>query len=1215
MKSGSVTIPKDPKRPASRDFLLMRRESIENIANLGGEQWTDYNAHDPGITLLESLLFTINDLAYRAGWDIKDLLANVNPSDQAFFKASRILTVNPVTPDDYRRLLIDLPGIRNAWVVCKECTCGEGVASVKGLYDIRIELDADDTVGDLNDRVITARLRVGTRPDLHEVIVEVRFPQTELSDQLQFEAFLALDAASWQIECIRFMRSKTSETPSNAQIGDEELRKSWRNVFYATLLVKPPSSTDVITIEDVAIRFFTNVAGKNTLRVKDLTDLLTAAGASAIVGSYQAKEKLALKFVESAKAGYHAHRNLDEDLCRLSVVGVSQVAVCAEIEVAPDADIEWVQASVWLAIEQYLEPSIPFYSLDELRKAGAAVEEIFDGPTLANGFIKQADLDAAGLRGVVRASDIVNLLMDIAGVRSLNNLLMTLYDDEGNTVKGSADPTFANGKPEFDLKKVSASWLLYMGEGRQPRLYHHMSNFKFRKNGLPLTVDQDEAYDTLTQLRGAQERPKQPGAKNDLDVPAGRERNAADLTPVQYLLPFTYGVSADGLPGNAGVMRLAQARQLKGYLMVFEQLLGNAFEQVAHLRDLFSTSPGVAATYFPHDLSGEIDGYAAIVEGLDAGTLSGLCESGPEFLDRRNAFLDHLMARFGLNFRDYALMLKNWKGDDVAKRELIADKLGVLAAYPEISGGRARAFNHRALALAPAPRDGTVLKRRVALLLGYADLRFVWTCDESNAADVKTTSFTLLDVHKTEWASGTQLSSGPSEVAATRLATCVVLQAMSRADFYELKATADGYRLVVSHASSGVDVTIAQTFASVGDAKAFRDELLATAGMARSMVVEHLLLRPKFPGDAVYKECAECDDADPWSFRLTVVMPGWTSPYNDNLDWRDFANRTIQEEIPSHLLPKICWVGDDDHDTDHCDPVINLLTKTIENGTFTEDGIRPTCEQALPSSEAVYAVHEQAFRSWYDGNEEVVFGRQTAATALTELFSGITAPEIDGGPVLSSVWSALQAALIEHFADVMLHGYQLTRFEKAWNAWLTEDSGFDWGEERIVDRVHAILKARLQGETTTDLCACAEGLVEAYGKAFSAWRDGKLDGGSEPDDFQSFTRPAIALCKDASFLSGTDQAIAELLDARYATYVTVSYRLAQLVRMLESLTNTYPRATLHDCDDGGDDNPVRLNQTALGSLSTGTREDAELRVEPVPTPHERSAKPPRRRKR
>ncbi len=1218
MTTGSPTLPKHPVLPAGLDFFGLRRKAIECIGELGSQQWTDYNTHDPGITLLESLLHTITDLSYRARWDIRDLLANA--PDQAFFTARKILTVNPVTQDDYRRLLIDLEGVRNAWVTCKTCACGAGTAGIKGLYDIRLELDSDDVVGDLNDRVIGGTLRIGSGSDVHEITVEARFPRTELADQAQFDALMTLAEEPLSIACIRFMRAKTGEVPSNAIIGDEELRRSWRNVFYATLLIDSPSGP--VTIQDVSIRFFTTVAGKNALRVADLRALLQDGGKSGMVQSYRRKQLLALDVLNRAKACYHAHRNLDEDLCRLSVVSVGQIAVCAEIEVEPDADIEWVQAQVWFAIEQYLAPAIPFYSLDELRKAGVAVEDIFDGPVLENGFIKQDDLEAATLRGVVRASDIVNLLMDIAGVRSISNLLMTRYDDDGNPVKGAADPTFADDEIHFDPNRLSASWLLYMADGHQPRLYHKLSNFKFRKNGLPLTVHQDEAYETLTQLRGEKERPKQPRAKNDLPVPLGRARKAADISPVQDLLPRTYGVSPEGLPAHVGPKRRAQARQLKAYLMVFEQILGNAFEQVAHVGELFSKSPTIAATYFPHDFKGQIAGYDDIADGLDSNTLQRLCETVPEFLDRRNKFLDHVMARFGLNFGDYALLLRNWKGDAVAKRELIADKLGVLEAYCTISSGRARAFDHRTEPL--LPDNSTVLKRRIALLLGYADLCFTWTEDRSDPANTKLTGFSLVDVRGDVWARWTAATPGPADAASKRKLANAVLQNMSRSSAYTLRATDGGYRLVVRD-NSRVELAEAappsapsgpwKSFPSVSEADDFREELIATSSVARSIIVEHLLLRPKFSGDAVYKECGDCEDADPWSFRLTVVMPGWTAPYNVDLDWRDFANRTIQEEVPSHLLPKVCWVGDDNHEADPCDPVVDALTKAIENGASTGEGGRPTCQQALACAVAAYDVHAQAFAAWYAGKEQRIFSRQAAPTVLAEVFAGITAADIGCELEFASLWSELQEKLVDHFADVLVLGYQFTRFEQAWYAWLEADSRFDWGEERLVERLHAMLQSRLQGSTKSDLCACAEALLETYGKAFSGWMAENLDRGRELDEFTSFTPPAIEPCEGAEFVPGTEEAIAAFLEARYTSYRDVSYRLSLLVRLLESLNNTYPEATLHDCDDGNDDNPVRLNQTALGSLSPGASEDVDLVVEPESSPRKRSVKRPGKRKR
>ena len=101
------------------DYTRLRAEGQRFIAGLAGRTWTDYNATDPGITLLESLCYAITDLGYRLGFAMPDLLAGApdrRSSGKQFFSAREILTVNPLTVIDYRKLLIDINGVRSAWL-------------------------------------------------------------------------------------------------------------------------------------------------------------------------------------------------------------------------------------------------------------------------------------------------------------------------------------------------------------------------------------------------------------------------------------------------------------------------------------------------------------------------------------------------------------------------------------------------------------------------------------------------------------------------------------------------------------------------------------------------------------------------------------------------------------------------------------------------------------------------------------------------------------------------------------------------------------------------------------------------------------------------------------------------------------------------------------------------------------------------------------------
>src|SRR6185503_14221894 len=64
-----VTIPKLPvDQSESLDYALLRKNGIDYITALGSDFWTDFNIHDPGITLLEALCYALTDLAYRTSF-------------------------------------------------------------------------------------------------------------------------------------------------------------------------------------------------------------------------------------------------------------------------------------------------------------------------------------------------------------------------------------------------------------------------------------------------------------------------------------------------------------------------------------------------------------------------------------------------------------------------------------------------------------------------------------------------------------------------------------------------------------------------------------------------------------------------------------------------------------------------------------------------------------------------------------------------------------------------------------------------------------------------------------------------------------------------------------------------------------------------------------------------------------------------------------------
>jgi len=110
----------------SLNFTELRKKGLEYIQELSGDVWTDYNSHDPGVTILEQLCYSLTDIAYRTSLPVKDLLTTGNeiPPDikkNAFLTPSSILSSHPVTLKDTRKMIFDrFEEILNVWIVTKE---------------------------------------------------------------------------------------------------------------------------------------------------------------------------------------------------------------------------------------------------------------------------------------------------------------------------------------------------------------------------------------------------------------------------------------------------------------------------------------------------------------------------------------------------------------------------------------------------------------------------------------------------------------------------------------------------------------------------------------------------------------------------------------------------------------------------------------------------------------------------------------------------------------------------------------------------------------------------------------------------------------------------------------------------------------------------------------------------------------------------------------
>lgn len=103
--------------PAS--FAALRREGIRLVQGLSRVHWTDYNLHDPGVTMLEAVCFGLTELAYRADAPLVDQLLGrapaLAPERLGLPTPERALPCRASTAEDLRAWLLDrVPGLADA---------------------------------------------------------------------------------------------------------------------------------------------------------------------------------------------------------------------------------------------------------------------------------------------------------------------------------------------------------------------------------------------------------------------------------------------------------------------------------------------------------------------------------------------------------------------------------------------------------------------------------------------------------------------------------------------------------------------------------------------------------------------------------------------------------------------------------------------------------------------------------------------------------------------------------------------------------------------------------------------------------------------------------------------------------------------------------------------------------------------------------------------
>lgn len=631
-----VTISLDNKQN-SQNFAFLREEGLNVIRRLAPDTWTDHNLHDPGITLLEALSYAITETGLINSLDIVDLLtSSEKQAPQEFFTAAQVLPSSPVSLEDFQKVLVDHPLVKRAWV---SALYGEPLGRLSALLEFQNE--------ELNSNVIEGLVNVSG----NDYRVDIALPYWDDPEILPLQEDVLIQTINinpWQL-----IEGGGNAYFTRISVDYQQLEGGGSPNFKAWVVIQIVSEVEN-PITDIP------------LILQATTDLLQLIGDNSetdqsILKQYNRRVTGAFESNRIVRRHIKNYRNLCEVFAEYSAVRIQEVAITANIEVSPNINVENLAADIFFAVDEYISPEFVTTSLAALQEAGVDSAVIFDGPLPSYGFIEGDSLNIDPVSNKLYTSDILRLILQLRkpgatdiqsreditnrSIIAVRNLSLSLYIDNRIITSDAKDC----------LQLINSI-------RHVPRLSVGKCRITFIRNNVEVNYDIARALELFEQKK-LLEVVENNADTPDIPITQGISYPIGEYYPVQNSLPVTYGVGINSLPVSASRQRRAQAKQLKGYLFFFEQILAGHFAGFANINNFFSASTSVSSTLFQQPLY-NLPEVADLFVGFDPTVeswtdfrtdennsyetiLNNALENENRFLDRRNRMLNHLLARLG----------------------------------------------------------------------------------------------------------------------------------------------------------------------------------------------------------------------------------------------------------------------------------------------------------------------------------------------------------------------------------------------------------------------------------------------------------------------------------------------------------------------------------------------------------------------------------------
>ena len=624
----------DNRYKEALDYEKLKDTALRYIQKIGHKHWTDFNLHDPGVTFLEAICFSLSDLAYRTEFSVADLLT---PEDHhhpelsgALYASEQILSSNPVNVDEYRKLILEyVPGVRNVWIESAlqpykipqeyEEVFSDLSIEVNGFYKIRIERESYA----YTEKKILANDELCRKIGLseEEETVEARkarFNSDSFDEWLCGYVSRLLDRhrnLNENFLDVKILEPKTIKLQLKLETASDEYEMIVSEMYeklnaYISPKVHLHSLQDLIgrglTQEEIYQGYFGEEDGYFRYGLVDMEELRSS------------KRRMLLRSSD-------IYRLLME--C-IDVKDVKEIVFLGDLSADPWGHVEISDPESCFRLE-------PF----KFSREKSSADEALDVQSKPNDKV-------------------------------MKYLIKTQNPIVERTIR-SLDKGEINMVP-LEISKQD-------GNKNKIRFWHKSREFE-----APLVMEEtfDEENLEKTEI--------------SYPLPQGRYRNTKEYFSFQNLLPKLYKMGFEGVSRNGDGRYDVNRLQLKGYLTFFDQFLANYLMQLRNLKDYFAIkNADELVPMLQHNdlLSEDNKGKIADVEKvLKPRDEKVFWQSKEYVLEQKNRLMDNLLAMFNDDFDELVPLVNMNDHDRFDGREYLEasvnDKARLLNDYVSLNQNR-----------------------------------------------------------------------------------------------------------------------------------------------------------------------------------------------------------------------------------------------------------------------------------------------------------------------------------------------------------------------------------------------------------------------------------------------------------------------------------------------------------------------------------------------